>query len=191
MITPDDVSVVAPEGGVRSKVKAYYSGDMFVIEDMSVDIRAGDEIRRRLPNGRDEIFLVEDPKLFSVFHGIPQHYQVKVLRSKPTSVRERGQNITVSGANARVNINSTDNSFNSTSETTLYAEIRKTIEAGVLDQAERAAILAALSELQKANTHSGFKAARQHLVSAAADYLTLLTPFLPSLAALLAQMPHG
>ena len=77
-IKPDLIDIVSPEGEVRSRVNGYYGGSTFFIDDMNVDVRPGDEIRRRLPNGREEAFFVEDPKFYDSHFG--KHYQVKISR---------------------------------------------------------------------------------------------------------------
>lgn len=110
--SPDDVDIVAPDGLVRSRVKAYYSGKQFIIDDMSVDVRPDDEIRRLLPNGREETFVVTDPKYYSDGPFGP-HYQVAIVRRGVFDRRTGGHyTINVSGPNSRVNLGSTDNSTN-------------------------------------------------------------------------------
>lgn len=133
IISPDDIDVVAPDGSVRSSVKGYFSGKQFVIDDMSVDVREGDEIRRSLPNGREEAFVVTDPTCYTAGHFGP-HYQVAVTR-RGIFDRNVGGNYTinVSGNNSRVNVGSTDNSSN-------------TVEASGVDVAALAAELTRLRE---------------------------------------------
>ena len=81
LLKPDDIDIVAPDGTVRSRVKGYYSGNEFIIEDMNVDVQTGDEIRRLLPNGKEETFVVENTKFY---HGGPfgSHYQVSISRPR-------------------------------------------------------------------------------------------------------------
>jgi len=112
IITPDDIDVVAPDGSVRCRVKGYYSGKQFIIDDMSVDIRPEDEIRRLLPNGREEAFVVGDPKFYR--NGpFGSHYQVVISR-RGTFDRHRGGNYSVTihgtGAGSQVNVATTGSS---------------------------------------------------------------------------------
>lgn len=112
MIPPDDIDVVAPDGSVRSHVKGYYSGKQFIIDDMRVDVREGDEIRRLLPNGREEAFVVTDPKFYKDGH-FGSHYQVAIRRRGEFDKHTGGNyTINVSGHNSRVYVGSTDNSSN-------------------------------------------------------------------------------
>jgi len=112
MISPDDIDIVAPDGSVRSHVKGYYSGKQVVIDDMGVDVREGDELRRLLPNGREEAVVVTDPKFYKD-GPFGSHYQIEVAR-RGVFDRHKGGNYTihVSGPNSRVNVGSTDNSSN-------------------------------------------------------------------------------
>jgi hypothetical protein len=73
--TPEKIDVVSPEGAVRCSVTGYYGGNIFIIDDMKADVRPGDEIRRSLPNGNEEVFTVEDPKFFRA-GPFGDHYQV-------------------------------------------------------------------------------------------------------------------
>lgn len=112
MISPDNIDVVAPDGSVRSHVQAYYSGNHFFIDDMTVDVQTGDEIRRLLPNGREEAFVVTDPKFYKDGH-FGSHYQVEITRRGVFDKHTGGHyTINVSGNNSRVNVGSTDNSSN-------------------------------------------------------------------------------
>ena len=77
---PDDIEIVSPAGEICCRVKGYYGGTMFTIDDMKADVQPSDEIRRALPNGKDEVFFVEDPKFFRDGH-FGSHYQVKVSRA--------------------------------------------------------------------------------------------------------------
>jgi hypothetical protein len=184
---PDDIEVISPEGQVRCVVKGYYSGSQFVIDDMKADVRAGDEIRRKLPNGKDDVFLVEDPKFFRDGH-FGSHYQVKVSRRGSFDHHTGGNfNIRVSGNNSRVNVGSTDNSTNVVTNNKLFSDVRHTIASGVSDEASRIALNGALAELEHAQSKDTFAKAYQNFIALAADHIAVLTPFLPAITQLLTQ----
>lgn len=186
LIDPEDVEIIAPGGEVRSKVRAWFSGKQFIIEDMSADVRPGDEIRRPLPNGRDDVFVVDDPTCYTS-GGFGPHYQVKVSR-RGTMDRRSGGNyaIHVTGANARVNLHSTDNSTNISNSGTLFGDIRAALKSGVSDSKSRSALLAAVDEMETTKDDPGkFAQAFQAFVALAANSMTIITPFLPQLTALL------
>jgi hypothetical protein len=185
---PVNIEVVSPEGEVRSRLVAHISGNVVYIDDMSVDVRAGDEIRRVLPNGNEEAFLVTDPTYIDSNH-FGKHYQVKVSRRGNFPAHTGGNyNITVSGQNSRVTIGSTDSSTNTISITT-FNDLRAALKEGVTDQEKLAELNARLDELESAKTQPTFLTAYQKFFATAADYMTLLAPFIPTLATIIPSLP--
>lgn len=85
------------------------------------------------------------------------------------------------GPNSRNNVNSTDNSTNIVHQGVPFAELRKAIESGVEDGARRAAILQRLADLESAPDRESGSTRYQQFIAAAADYMTLIGPFLPAL----------
>src|SRR5258705_9103855 len=75
------LDIVASDGTLRSSTVGVVSENTILIDDVSSVIEVGDEIRRALPNGREEVFVVEDPVFYEKFHSIDAHYQVKVRKS--------------------------------------------------------------------------------------------------------------
>lgn len=181
---PEQVRIIAPDGHQRCSVTAYFAGSIFFVEDMKADMEPGDELRRTLPNGKDDVFNIDDPTLFDT-RGMTAHYQVKVSR-KGTFAPNTGRHIIhVNGPNARVNIGSTDNSTNVSHSGPVFGDMRQAVEHGVEDSVRRAEILAAIDEAERAKGTGGFLAAYQKLVSVAADYIGILSPFIPALTAML------
>jgi len=115
-ITPaENMEVVAPGGEIRGVVRAHFGGTVIVIPDPTADVRTDDEMRRRLPNGNDEVFVVTETTFYNAL-GMPPHYQVQFRRAGHQPHHKGGNfTINITGASARVNINSTDNSINTLS----------------------------------------------------------------------------
>lgn len=162
-----------------------FSGSSVVIDDMNVVMEPGDELRRRLPNGLGDVYRIDDPRFFDA-RGMPRHYQVKLSRKGSFQHGTGGHYINVTGPNARVNINSTDNSTNIVNSGDVFGVMRQAVKAGVADPIRRGEIVAAINEAEAARGSTGFTAAYQKIVSVAADHLGILLPFLPALTALLA-----
>ncbi|HZQ45266.1 MAG TPA: hypothetical protein VFA99_18595 [Acidobacteriaceae bacterium] len=91
------------------------------------------------------------------------------------------QTFNIHGPNARVNIDSIDNSTNVVHQRVPLSELRKAIESGVSDGAERAAILQRLSDLEAANDRESGAKRYQAFIAAAANHMTLIGPYLPAL----------
>lgn len=180
----EPIRIVAPDGSERCRVQAFFAGNLFVVEDMSADMQPGDELRRSLPNGKDDVFRIVDPALYNTGM-MPAHYQVKVSRMGTFDQNAGGYLISVSGPNSRVNVNSTDNSTNVSYAGDLFGDMRTAIQSGVADPVRRSEIVAAINEAEQAKGSAGFLSAYQRVVSVAADHLGLLAPFLPALTAMM------
>lgn len=111
----DTVSLLKKNGekieGIKSSVQ---SNKIFIMRN-DILIESGDIIQRDMSNGGQETFTVIDPG----FHegqgvGIPAGYQMTVKKMGIPEAEKAIQKITynISGPNARVNNNSTDNSTN-------------------------------------------------------------------------------
>jgi hypothetical protein len=103
------------------------------------------------------------------------------ISNTPPSPRH---SIHLHGDHSRINVNSTDNSTNIVSESRVFLEMRETA-AAVPDEADRAHIVAAVGELEKAQGSVGFFPAYQTFIEVAANHMTLFAPFLPALAQML------
>ena len=181
---PQPVIIVAPDGRERCRPLAYFNGSVFIIEDMKAVMEPGDEIRRQLPNGQDDVYSIDDPCLYHI--GMtPAHYQVRVSRKGIYNHATGGNYISVTGPNARVNIGPTDNSPNVVNSGDVFGQMRQAIETGVQDPTHRNEILAAINQAEKIKGTFGFLAEYQKIVSVSADHLGILLPFLPALTSLL------
>ena len=146
---------------------------------------SGDEIRRRLPNGADEVFEVVDPKFYGKMTSIPAHFQIDIRRKGLFPHGKGGHmNITVTGVNARVNIGSTDNSTNTVNHGALFADIIAAIERD-LPNDQRGVLIEAVRDMERTQGTGGFAGAYQRFVAVAADHFSLVAPFLPALTALM------
>jgi len=111
----DRVTHVKADGAIsRDDLRAVVMNGSIQLHDATLPIESGDHLLRKLPNGMVEDYTVLDPILHS---GLGMSYY-EVLVRKSTSPAQAPQaaiqNITniFHGANARVNMNSTDNSTN-------------------------------------------------------------------------------
>ena len=96
----------------------------------------------------------------------------------------------VSGANARVNISSTDNSSNVIQENgaQLFGQMIEALRGGAADSIDRITVENAISQMAAQHKSTGFGAAYKNFMSVLADHLQIygpiLAPFLPMLAGL-------
>jgi len=173
--------IVAPDGSVRSSPRAQFSGDLIIIEGKDTVILPGDEIRRALPNGTDETFEVINPIFYDT--GIMRpHFQIKVRRKGTFQHAQGGHyNVNVSGANARVNISSTDKSNNVAIAGDVFGDVAVALRSKIPDQGQLDQILAALSDLKAQRGQPSYAAAYQKFIGIVADHIGIVAPFLPAL----------
>jgi hypothetical protein len=185
---PSDLcDIVSSAGELIAKTKAAILPENIVVFDVKIPINVGDEVRRKLPSGQDEVFEVTDPTFFKEFHGTKAHYQIK-YRRKGTFKHGQGGNYTfhVSGNNARVNVESRDQSTNVVIEGDVFGNLTAALKNGVKDEAQLGQLLAAVEEMRRTrDDKSSFASAYQKFVSICADHLGIVMPFLPALTNLL------
>jgi hypothetical protein len=191
LVKQEEMEVVSPEGELRCRVKGSFTDSMVLIQDTNADVRTGDEIRRQLPNGKQEVFTVDDPTFYS---GGPfgAHYQVKVSRPKVFDKHTGGHySVNVSGNNARVNIHSSDNSVNVVSAADLFGQMREKVEDAIGSSHEREVLLEAIAHLESTrHDRALFAQSYQAFIASASAHMTVIAPFLPALGEMLAKL-HG
>ena len=180
--------IVGKDGQGKGRVSGVYSSDMIAIDDVSVSLIVGDELRRTLPNGTEEAFDVVDPVFYNRGQMIPAHFQVKIRRKGAFNPGTGGNyTIHLSGNNARVNLHSTDNSSNIVIDNRVFADLRAAINEHVTDDAARASLLRSVDDMDDSKVDkTGFLGAYQRFIASAAEHMTVVAPFLPALAPLLA-----
>lgn len=140
-----------------------------------------------LPNGKEEAFLVKDPKCYAKSPFGP-HYQVEIARGGVYLKHTGGNyNITVSGSNSRVNVGSTDQSTNPVLAGDTFNGLREALDEGVSDEGERERLKDLVNQVAAAADRKRFATAYQALIASAANHMTIIAPFLPALAGLLAN----
>lgn len=125
-------------------------------------LQQNDHLIRALPSGLAEDYVVVDPGYHAGTSGIPSHFQAKVRRSDAPVAPTQSviQNITnhFHGDNARANINSIDNSTNTSTKistlklASMLEEVRPYIAS--LPEPQRTEIVAPI-ELLEAEVRSG------------------------------------
>lgn len=180
-----DFEVISPDGEVRSSGEGTFQGNRIFVPDVRVQVITGDEIRRRLPSGVDDVFEVVDPRFHDQVRNLPAHLEIHVRRKGAFPHHQGGHfNISVTGANARVNVGSTDNSTNVVAHHAVFNELVGAIRQGVPEPAQEA-LVASVREMESSQGKPGFIPAYQRFMSSAADHMTVIAPFLPALSALL------
>jgi hypothetical protein len=181
------LSLVKQDGTRINDINAHVQPTMIFIDDAALPIEEGDRFLRRWPNGLAERYLVLDRGYWDG-PGMRPHYQVKVRKETGISVERQAATIyNVRDANPRVSVNSLDASVNvvTAAATSVFKQIKHAITDNVPDDGRRAELLRHVEDLEHAQDMPSFLERYKALVAAAADHLTLLSPFLPALTQML------
>lgn len=129
----DVVTLVKKDGTVvKEGIKAQVSKGSIITFDASLPIEPGDHFVRIQQSGLAEDYIVIDPGYMSGLGGrggIPNHFQSKVRRSDAPVAPPSTVINNIHGPNARVSINSVDNSTNTNTTITIQPlEVASLIE---------------------------------------------------------------
>lgn len=152
----DKIQVLKSDGTTSIEMNASVQSKGIYLMRSDILVEPSDLIQRVMSNGGIETFQVIDPGFHEGAGGsIPAHYQMKVKKLGLPEAEKAIQSITynISGSNARVNNNSTDNSSNvvninnelSSSLEALKAEISR-IELSAKEKEEAIEVVAAIEE---------------------------------------------
>lgn len=110
----DNIAIQKQNGEKVEGLKASVQAPLIYLDNTAVIVETGDLIERRVSNGTVETYEVIDPVFHEEFHGIPANYELKVRKLGLPEAKARVHSITynISGPNARINNDSTDNSTN-------------------------------------------------------------------------------
>ncbi len=137
--------------------------------------------RHRLGQGSPWHLEIEKEMRTSVNEGIARmRHQSAIMRNRPKE-SPMNQTFNVQGPNARVNIDSVDNSTNVVHQGVPFSELQRAIESGVADSAERAMMLERLADLRKATDRESGSKRYQAFIASAHHHMALLGPYLPAL----------
>ncbi|PZP83500.1 MAG: hypothetical protein DI582_10905 [Azospirillum brasilense] len=146
---------------VRENIPAVVSGgNKAHVDVVDLPFEKGDHILRQLPNGLVEDYIIEHPKFTKGMAGaIPDFYELHLRRSGEPVASPQTIIAHISGAHARMYVNSTDNSVNVTSSTitteqlgAFLAQVKPNLAALPEDKRAAAAEAVAVLEAEAAST---------------------------------------
>lgn len=174
--------IISNSGDYEEEVSGIVSNNEIIIDNISVKVEIGYEIRRMLPNGKEETFRIEDYNYNEKFHGIPAHFQIKTSKIGSFPPKTGGvYNLNVSGGHARINISSVDQSTNTYVDTKFFIELRAVAEGSLADSPDVEPIRQAITKMEAATGRDQRLSAYQEFIAAAANHMTLFAPFLATL----------
>jgi hypothetical protein len=186
-ILTDELTLVKANGDRLEGIRASVQKDMVFLLDEKLPVQEGDSFERTLPNGQVERLRIADVNFHRGLHGISGHFEIRVEKG---TARGRGapvQHVTniLHGDNARVNMGSVDQSVNVAGN--VFSDVRQAFLKQVPAGSEREAILAKLTQLEKAKGTPSFVERYSEFMALAANHMTVLQPFVVALAQLLTR----
>ena len=188
----DRITITGQDGTKRGEIPAVVDKNRIITADASMLVEVGDTIERELPHGTKETLVAKEVQ----FHrgtgrgGIPDFYEITTERPD-TQTRASGQpdvSVYVSDSpNARVNLNSVDNSSNiiNIQARETFQKTRHLIETSVEDFEQRDLLLQSVDDMEAAHQSVDFVARYKQFMGLAADHMSVLAPIVPMLASLL------
>jgi hypothetical protein len=176
------LTIVSSDGTEQEVMGLVAGADFILIEDPKVILEVGYEIRRKLPNVRDEVFDVVDPVFYDVGFKGP-HYQVKIRKKGTMEHRGGGNYYSAHGANARINVNSTDNSINTVADQSVFGDLRTAVHTSDIPADARAEIILHVDTMEKTagKSREDYLQAFQNFTTASTKWAAVIGPYLPAL----------
>lgn len=189
----DRVTYVKADGTLTKKnipAAVTTNGASILITDVQLPITRGDHFLRELPNRLVEDYIVENPVYNQGLGDIPATYKIAVRRSDFPPATPQSVITHITGHNARVNINSTDQSSNSVVENApeVFSLLVTALATGIADAAERGRAVEAVKAMQDSYGTTTFKQRYVDFIAGCANHMTIISPFLPALTELLTKV---
>jgi len=182
----DTIRIISKDGSNTSAdLKAHVTPGTIGLYDLSVDVLEGDFVERDLPNNRTERYQIFEANYHDKFSVIPAHYILKVRKTTAISSVPNTKTVyNLHGNNSRVYHNSQDQSNNVMNEANdnVFSLLKQIIEDKILDNQK---LLAILDELEQSKGKSGYIEKYTAFIANAANHMTLISPFIPILTALI------
>lgn len=197
---PDSVAIEKLNGETLGPVKALVMKGKIQLQAKH-PLEPGDILVREMPFGEPERYVVDDPGFKQgIDDDFPPYFNAEVTRESKANGRgdKVGGDSTpapapityiVSGAHARFNQNSTDNSINVTVEAgeSLFEDLKGELRSNVTDQRRLHELLSLVDDMQ-ASQHDSKSLSEKlgQFISKSADIMTIIAPFVPALTGLAA-----
>lgn len=182
----DEVTLIKKNGELFRNIRALVQTNTILIDDVSIPIEEEDQIKRILPNGLKEKYLVIDRGYKGPIGSFKAHYQVKV--EKETKVKKEVKNSTiynVEGNNSRININSPDSSTNviidSINETNVFEKLRENIDLNCSKE-EKQNLISQIDELERTKGTHEYTKVFKSFIQSAKDCMETINPFILALS---------
>lgn len=103
-----DADIIKPDGMVFGPYRCVFAGDTVIVRDKTAIINQGDQISRKLPNGTDEVRLINAVQFYDQGQMHGPHFQLDVKTIPAQSAfNSPTQHIHIAGGNVQIGNNNT------------------------------------------------------------------------------------
>ncbi len=181
------VTLIKKNGQKYSGLQAAVRPKMIFIPDGTAPIEEGDRLTRRLPNGLEETYLIKERGYCPKTTLLPAHYQVKVEREggAPQSLPD-GSVLPTDGPGPGTLQAGEGISRQLALLTTreMLQELRKAIITNLAKE-DYSRWISVVDTMEKSQDSPEYTSAYKQFILLAADHLSWVAPFIPSLTKLL------
>jgi len=188
----DRIAVVKRDGQRYDNLRGVVERTSIIFDDVHIPLDEGDHIERQLPGGRTELYEVLESGFTSGGGGIPDFYNAKVRKTTSRlPVPGSPTHVTVTGPNARVNLGSIDSSTNIVSQPAVsdhvFRALIETLNNSVAAPAELERLTDQVAAMKASVGSSAYNRAYADFIQLAANWMTIVAPFIPALTHGLSQ----
>ena len=171
---------------VKEGIKGVVADNKIITFDIEPKFQKNDLLLRALPNGLEEIYVIDDPKFNTGMGGIKSFFEIAVHKSnqQPDTKANIINNYntthnTITGNNNNININSPGSTFINNS--TLFDSLKSVIEQQIPEK-EKEKLLAIVDRMSKSQTKDDYISCYNTFIQAIANHMSILSPFIPQLS---------
>lgn len=175
----DKVSWIGKNEERVNDISASVQGNKIIIDNVSLKLEEGDEIRRMLPNGIEEVFLILNLKYYlggELFKDLA-HVSIDVRKKTQLDVNKTHQQFHIYGNNSQMNVNSPNSTITmiNITENNLFEKLRLLVNEQIADDDDKSDLLSQVDELEKTKDKKSFSEHYINFIASAANHATLLT----------------
>ena len=174
---------------VKDGIKGRIADNKIITFDIEPKFQKNDLLLRALPNGLEEIYVIDEPKFNTGIGGIKSFFEIVVHNNNQQP--DTKANIinhyntthnTITGNNNNFNMNSPGSTF--INNPTLFDSLKLVIEQQVSEK-EKEKLLDIVDRMSKSQTKDDYISCYNTFIQAIANHMSILATFIPQLSAYL------
>ncbi|MCW8405375.1 hypothetical protein [Legionella pneumophila] len=165
----------------KENILGNVQGNTIFTMDKTIPFQKGDLILRELPSGLQESYIIDNPEFFNADK--MSHFKIQVHKTdqSPDTKAHILQTITISGGENFINSPGSMIIKN----TELFNNLKIKVANEIESEKDKVIIMHLIDQLSESKTRDEYKFYYDDLLQKAANYMTIIAPFLPQLSSVL------